>query len=385
MQPDLREMLAGLVASPSVSCADTTLDTSNRPIAETLAGWLEELGFACALQPLPDNDAKVNLIATLGARDSREGLVLAGHLDTVPFDEAGWVSDPFRLDERDGRLYGLGTADMKGFLAIAADVASAYRAADLDKPLVILASADEECGMDGARALMEAGDRPGRHVVIGEPTGLVPIRRHKGIFMESIRVTGAAGHSSDPAHGVNAICGMRHVLAALAAFRDELRERAPADGFPVPHATLNLGVLRGGDSPNRIPARCELQIDLRFPPGMDMNALRSELRERAQAALTDSGCGIEFMELFVGTPAMETPADAPIVTASETLTGTPARAVDFGTEGAFYNRLGMDTVILGPGDIAQAHQPNEYLALDRIEPMRRILHGLVERFCLTRE
>ncbi|MDT0634182.1 acetylornithine deacetylase [Spectribacter hydrogenoxidans] len=380
--PDFPELLAALVGTPSISCADPAIDMGNRAAAECLGGWLEDLGFDCRCLPVGPRDDKVNLIATLGDAEAGDGLALAGHLDTVPYDDNGWDSDPFTLTRRDSRYYGLGTTDMKGFLALAADVARDYRATDLTRPLVILASADEECGMDGARALRDAGHRPARHAVIGEPTGLVPIRRHKGILMEAIRVTGHAGHSSNPAFGVNAIDGMRQVLNAVCRFRDELATRAPAPGFPVDHATLNTGVIHGGDSPNRIPARCELQVDLRFPPGFDIAPLRDELRAVAHEALAESDCGIEFEELFTGTPAMETAADAEIVRAAEQLTGRTAAAVDFGTEGSFYNALGMDTVILGPGDIDQAHQPNEFLGMDRIDPMRDILHGLIGRFCL---
>jgi acetylornithine deacetylase len=382
--PEFRRLFAELVACRTVSCADPAWDTGNREAAERLAGWLDDVGFACELRPLPERPDKVNLVARLGPDTGGEtGLVLAGHLDTVPYDEGRWTSDPFTLSEREGRLYGLGAADMKGFLALAAEVAAGYREKDLTAPLVLLASADEECGMDGARALAAGGKPPARYALIGEPTGLVPIARHKGIFMETVRVGGSAGHSSDPAHGVNAIEGMRHVLDAVLAFRDELVGRGGGAGFPVPHATLNAGAIRGGDSANRIPAACELQLDLRFLPGGEIEALRGELRERVRAALADGPWTLGFEALFVGTPAFETAPDSPIVRAASELAGREAAAVDFGTEGAFYNRWGMDTVILGPGDIAQAHQPDEYLALDRIEPMRKILRGLIERFCLV--
>lgn len=374
--------MSDLIGQPSISCADPALDMSNRPVAQTLAGWLDEIGFDCELMPLPDNSDKVNLIARLGGA-ADDGLVLAGHLDTVPYDEQGWHSDPFKLSERDGRYYGLGVCDMKGFLAIAAEVAGEYAGQNLHKPLVILASADEECGMDGARALADSGRTVGRHALIGEPTGLVPVRRHKGIFMEAIRVRGQAGHSSNPAFGLNAIEGMRHVINAIAELRDELTRDARAEDFPVRHATLNLGVINGGDSPNRIPACCELQVDLRFLPGMEIEPLRDQLRARAHQALVGSDYTLEYDELFTGTPAMDTPAGAEIVQVAEKLSGQRAAAVDFATEGEFYNRMGMDTVILGPGDIAQAHQPNEYLAIERIEPMRNILRGLIQHFCLA--
>lgn len=381
---NFEQILSRLVAYPTVSCADPDWDMGNREAAEFLANLLDDQGFDCEIQALPDRPGKVNLIARAGPADPDTGLVLAGHLDTVPYDDSGWASDPFRLDKRDDRLYGLGSCDMKGFIALAAETAARYARQPLAAPLVILASADEESGMDGARALLARGQRPARYAVIGEPTNLLPIHRHKGILMESIRVHGKAGHSSNPAHGLNSIEAMRAVMNEVAALRDSLAAEA-APGFPVPHPTLNLGVIRGGDSPNRIPALCELQVDLRFPPETgDVDRLRQALRDRATAALEATGCTPEFFELFVGTPAMDTPANSAVVRAAERLTGASSRAVDFCTEGAFYNQLGMESVILGPGDIAHAHQPNEHLVCERIEPMRAILDGLITEFCLSR-
>jgi acetylornithine deacetylase len=386
---DWQQTLAALVGQRTISSADPALDCGNRAAVEDLANRLESAGFDCVITPMPGRDDKVNLVARLGPaeRAAEHGLVFAGHIDTVPFDDSGWDSDPFTLSERDGKLYGLGSCDMKGFLAIAAGVVSEYAAHELAAPISLLVSADEECGMDGARALLDAhrehGQRPGRLCVIGEPTNLVPIRRHKGILMDTIEVHGASGHSSNPALGANAIEGMYRALSAIRELRDDLAERQRIAGFPVPHATLNLGAIRGGDNANRIPARCRLDIDLRLLPGMAIDDLRAELRERVEAALVDSDCSVAFNALFTGTPAFETAADSPIVTACEALSGHDAAAVDFGTEGAFYNAMGMDSVVLGPGDIAQAHQPNEYLALNRVAPMQTILRGLVERFCLS--
>lgn len=386
---DWQDTLTDLIGHRTISSGNPALDCGNREAVADLAGRLESSGFDCTITPMPGRDDKVNLVARLGPAEQagEHGLVFAGHIDTVPYDETGWDSDPFELSERDGKLYGLGSCDMKGFIAIAAGVASEYAARDLSAPISLLVSADEECGMDGARALLDAhrehGQRPGRFCVIGEPTNLVPIRQHKGIFMETVEVHGASGHSSNPALGANAIEGMYRAMSAIRELREELAERQRIAGFPVPHATLNLGAISGGDNANRIPARCRLDIDLRFLPGMTIDDLRAQLRERVDAALADSDCSVQFRELFAGTPAFETAGDSPIVTACEELTGHDTAAVDFGTEGAFYNAMGMDSVILGPGDIAQAHQPNEYLALDRVAPMQRILHGLVERFCLA--
>ncbi len=386
-----RDTLTELVAPNTISSANPALDRGNRAAAEALANRLEAAGFDCDITAIGERDDKVNLIARLGdaSADAKggaaeRGLVFAGHLDTVPYDTDAWSSDAFDLNERDGRLYGLGVTDMKGFLALAAGVAGEYADRRLAAPVTLLISADEECGMDGARALRDSSQaRPGRYCVIGEPTGLVPIRRHKGIFMETITVHGASGHSSNPALGANAIDAMHQALATIRTFRDELAAREIQQGFPVPHTTLNLGAISGGDSANRIPASCRLDIDLRFLPGMAIDTLRHELRERVSETVARTDCTVAFDELFAGTPAFETAANSPIVTACEQLAGATAQAVDFGTEGAFYNQMGMDSVILGPGDIAQAHQPDEYLALDRIEPMQRILRGLIERFCMA--
>ncbi|MGH8454091.1 MAG: acetylornithine deacetylase [Nevskiales bacterium] len=382
--PTCQQMIAGLIALPSISSLDPHLDHSNRPMAERLAAWLTDLGFDCELLPLPGQPGKVNLLATLGQGPG--GLVLAGHLDTVPFDEGAWRSDPFRLTERDGRLHGLGTSDMKSFLALAVEAAREFAGKPLQHPLIILGTADEEISLEGARALAQAGRdlsiRAARHAVIGEPTGLRPVRIHKGNLAESIRVQGKSGHASNPGLGLNAVEGMHRVLQALLAFRDELAQGRQSAMFTVPHGTLNPGCIHGGDAPNRIPACCELRVDLRFLPGTDLVGLRTELRQRAGAALAGTDYRIEFDSLYPGCPAFETPATAAIVKACEELTGHAAGAVDFATEGAIFNGMGIETVVLGPGDIAQAHQPDEYLSLDRIEPTVRLLRRLIQRFCI---
>ena len=377
--PPLKELCAELVRRPSMSSENAPYDVSNKDVVDTLAQWLDGLGLSCEVLPVPGRPGKFNLIAALGSGPG--GLVLSGHSDTVPFDEHAWASDPFTLSERDGRLHGLGICDMKGFLAMAAQVAGEFAGMKLRQPLILLATADEERAMDGVKALVAAGRPKARYAVIGEPTGLKPVRMHKGIFMESVRVLGRTGHSSRPDLGANAIEGMQRVLGALLAFRDELKGRGGSPEFALAYPTLNCGCIRAGDSVNRIPASCELQLDLRYPPGHRREALRAELRQRAAAALHGSNCTIEFDALFDGIDAFETPAASALVGACERLTGHGAAAVDFGTEGPFLNQLGCETVVLGPGDIEQAHKPDEFLALDRVEPMLNTLRGLVRQFC----
>jgi len=381
--PILREMLKGLIETPSVSCVNAELDMPNRPVIDLLAGWLTDLGFRTEIMPLSPDGAKANLIATLGRGPG--GLVLAGHTDTVPYDARGWSHDPFRLTQADGRLYGLGTSDMKGFLALALEAARDLKANHLRQPLILLATADEETGMSGARALQATGRRLGRHAVIGEPTGMRPVHMHKGIMMESIRVLGRSGHSSDPSLGANAIEGMQRVIEAVLTWRSELQERYREPRFSVPVPTLNLGHIHGGDNPNRICGDCELQLDLRTLPGMDITALRATLRERVSKALEGTGQRADYVALFDGMPALETPKEAPIVQAAEALTGQRAGAVAFGTEGPYLSRLGVQTVVLGPGDIDQAHQPDEYLRGERLEPMVGLLRRLIHRFCVQVE
>lgn len=379
--PSLRDMLAALIAAPSMSSVSPEFDTSNRPVIDLLAVWLAGMGFQVEVLPLPSQPHKANLIATLGRGPG--GLVLAGHTDTVPYDEGRWNHDPFRLVEADGRYYGLGTSDMKGFFALAIEAARGLQAGDLKQPLIILATADEESSMEGAQALVELGRPQARHAVIGEPTGLKPINAHKGIIMEGIRLTGRSGHSSDPSLGNSALEGMHKVIGELLAWRGELQRDHRDPRFTVPVPTLNLGHIHGGDNPNRICGQCDLHIDLRPLPGMELDELRATLEHRLGETLAGSGLQLEVRRLFHGTPAMHTPASSAIVQTAVQLTGHDAEAVAFCTEGPYLNRLGMDTIILGPGDIAQAHQPDEYLGLERIDPMVGILRGLIDRFCLS--
>jgi acetylornithine deacetylase len=376
--PDLKQMLSALIALPSVSCTDPRLDQGNRAVIDELAGWLAELGFACEIQEvLP---GKANLIATLGQGPG--GLVFAGHTDTVPWDQGRWRFNPFRLTEADGRLYGLGTADMKGFFPLAIEAAREFLDAPLKAPLIILATCDEECAMSGARALVEAGKPRARFAVIGEPTSLKPLRMHKGVMMERLVIKGRSGHSSDPSLGANALEAMNAAMNELLAFRAELQAKYRNPAFTVPVPTLNLGCIHGGDNPNRICPHCEMQFDLRPLPGMSMDELRAQIRARLAPVAPRFGVTLSVEPLFAGTPAMETPADSPLVKSLERLTGYPAAAAAFGTEAPFYRQLGMDALIFGPGGIEQAHQPDEYISLDSIKPTVEVLKGLIREFCL---
>lgn len=379
-QPKLITMLQQLIATPSISCVTPELDQSNQPVIDLLANWLTALNFEVEIMPVAKG--KSNLIASMGKGDG--GLVLAGHTDTVPYDEHRWHHDPFKLTESNQRFYGLGTSDMKSFFALAIEASLAFKAEDYQQPLIILATSDEETTMDGAKALVKASKPRARHAIIGEPTSMKPVRMHKGILMEAIRITGLAGHSSDPSLGHNALEAMHKIITELLLWRDELQQQHTNPLFKVPVPTINLGHIHGGDNPNRICGACELHIDIRPLPGMALDDLRHELKQRLQKVLPDNGFKLETFPLFSGIPAVETSADCELIKVAETLTGYTAGSVAFGTEAPYLNQLGMDTLVLGPGNIEQAHQPDEYLEMSTIEPTVELLRQFIYRFCIAK-
>ncbi|MDH3512272.1 MAG: acetylornithine deacetylase [Gammaproteobacteria bacterium] len=379
-QATLIENIRDLIRIPSISSFSSALDMPNRPMIDHLATQFAARGFEIDIQEVPGKPGKANLIATLGRGDT--GLVLAGHTDTVPFDDGKWATDPFSLTDKDDRLYGLGTSDMKSFFAVAMAAVDDIRESDLKSPLIILATADEETSMSGAKALAAGGELKARYAVIGEPTELQPVRMHKGIFMERIRIEGRSGHSGDPEQGNSALEGMHRVIRELLKWRTELQQYKQDPAFSVPVTTLNLGRIQGGDNPNRICRACELDIDLRMLPGMHVTDLRGELRARLHECLSGADLALEFEALFDGVDPLETPQDDELIKVAESLTGAEAKGVVFGTEGPFLRKMGMQVVILGPGSINQAHQPNEYLALANIQPAVEILQAMIHRFCV---
>jgi acetylornithine deacetylase len=271
---------------------------------------------------------------------------------------------------------------MKGFFPIAIEAARRFVDQPLQQPLIILATADEESSMSGARALADAGKPRARYAVIGEPTSIKPIYMHKGIMMDVVRVTGRSGHSSDPSLGASALDAMHGVMGELIAFRRELQQQYRQSDFAVSVPTLNLGCIHGGDNPNRICGRCELEFDLRPLPGMSIDVLREAIHQRLAPLQQPFGVKIDVQELFPGIPAFQNSRTSELVRTAEQLTGHQAEAVAFGTEAPFLQGLGMDTIVMGPGSINQAHQPDEYLSHDQINPMVAVLENLIQKYCL---
>ncbi len=379
---DLYTALDNLIRLASVSSANPRIDMSNAAVIDYLAGAFEDLGFNCEIfnSPSHSGNVKANLIATLG--QGKDGLVLAGHTDTVPTDESLWTVNPLRLTQKDNRLYGLGSTDMKGFFPLVMEAVKGIVATDLKHPIIVLATADEETSMQGARSLVERGRALGKYALIGEPTGLVPVKAHKGIMMESIRLQGRSGHSSDPSLGNNALEAMNLVITELLLFRSELQQQYHNPVFKIAHPTLNLGCIHGGDNPNRICGHCDLEIDIRVLPEMSITGTRALLTQRISQITDKLGIALEIVPLFAGAPAFIADKNSVLLPLVEKLTGQDSIAVGFATEGPFLQELGMDTIVFGPGNIDQAHQPDEYMSLDMVRPCIDYLQKIIKMTCL---
>ena len=378
--PATHDMLEKLISSPSISSNHPHLDSSNLAVINLLAEWLDGFGFVIDIQAIPEQKDKANLIARLGNGD--DGLVLSGHTDTVPCDESLWNYDPFKFTQVDSRYYGLGSSDMKSFFALVITSLMSIDLSKLNKSLTILATADEESSMSGAKALLRDQPKLGDYCVIGEPTNLKPVHQHKGIFMDSIRLVGRSGHSSDPTLGNNALEGMHEIMQTMLNYRDALGKQFTNQDFAVPQPTLNLGHIHGGDNPNRICGQCELHYDLRILPDMEISSVRKNLHDMVLEITQRRELECEFTSLFDGTPALSTPKTSNIVRIAEQLTHAQSNSVVFATEGPYFSQMGMETIVLGPGSIDVAHQPNEYIEHEQLDSAIELYKQLINKICI---
>ncbi|TCL05626.1 acetylornithine deacetylase [Sodalis ligni] len=377
--PPFIELYRALIATPSISATDSALDQSNQTLINLLAGWFSALGFQVEIQPVPGTRNKFNMLASIGSGSG--GLLLAGHTDTVPFDDGRWTRDPFTLSEHNNKLYGLGTADMKGFFAFILDTLRDIDGSKLTKPLYVLATADEETTMAGASYFASSSQLRPDCAIIGEPTSLQPIRAHKGHISNAIRIVGQSGHSSDPSRGVNAIELMHDAISHLLLLRNTLQQRYHHAAFEIPYPTMNLGHIHGGDASNRICGFCELHMDIRPLPGLTLSDLNGLLGE-ALAPVSEKWPGRLTIEaLHPPIPGYECPADHRLVSVVEKLLGTKTDVVNYCTEAPFIQEV-CPTLVLGPGSINQAHQPDEYLDTAFIKPTRQLISQVVQHFCL---
>ncbi|HEY8002860.1 MAG TPA: acetylornithine deacetylase [Phenylobacterium sp.] len=375
-----REILQTLVGF------DTTSRNSNLALIEWVEAYLDRHGVAHRRAPNADG-TKSNLLATVGP-SVEGGAVLSGHTDVVPVDGQPWSSDPFSLVERDGRLYGRGTCDMKGFLALALAAVPDLIAARPQRPVHLAFSYDEEIGCLGAPSLIEVirAELPApAFVVVGEPTDMVAVNGHKGIATFHVTVTGREAHSSQTQQGVSAVMAAVGLMASLTELAERLeREADPASPFTPKGATLTIGMVEGGTAHNILARECRFVFDLRCPPPYDpqvllgpffaqAKALDAALKARAPEA------GVE-MHMHSNVPPFAPEPDGAAEAFARRLAGDngPARAVSFATEAGQFQRAGLSTVLCGPGSIEQAHQPDEYVEISQMQRGQAFMRRLAE-------
>ena len=383
------EMLARLVAF------DTTSHLSNLELIEFVAGYLAAHGVVATLVH-NDDRTKANLIATVGPAKPG-GVVLSGHTDVVPVKGQAWDTDPFTMAGRDGRLYGRGTADMKGFIACALAAVPGFLARPLTVPIHLAFSYDEEVGCLGARPLLErlvAEKPPPLLAIIGEPSGMKVANAHRGVTKFATTVTGRPGHSSDPAKGVNAIEYAALAIAFLGRLAADMRALPAPDGAGLPagasakagdfdpaYSTINVGIIDGGQAVNIIAGACRFTWDCRAMPGTDgaeakrrLDAYAAEeLLPRMRAAGADANVGIVTEETG-SVPALTPEPGSPAESLLLALTGQNAcTTTPFGSEAGLFQESGIPTVICGPGSVAQAHQPNEFVSVAQLDECAELL------------
>ena len=374
------DILATLVAF------DTTSRHSNLALIEWVEAYLDGHGVAHRRAPNADG-SKTNLLATIGPAVAG-GVVLSGHTDVVPVDGQAWTSDPFVLTPRDdGRIYGRGTCDMKGFLALALAVVPDLVASEIKRPVHLAFSYDEEIGCLGAPDLIAliTGELPRPAlVVVGEPTNMEAVSGHKGILNHRVTVRGHEAHSSQTQLGVSAIMEAVPLMAALHGLAATLvRDADPACLFTPPQATLTIGLVNGGTAGNILARECRFQFDLRYLPGMDPHAVLAGFLAQAEALdvalkarAPQAGVTVERLSF---TPPLAPEADGAAEAFARRLTGDngPPRVVAYAAEAGQFQQAGYSTVICGPGAIDQAHQPNEYVEAVQMERGAAFMERLV--------
>jgi acetylornithine deacetylase len=376
------ELLARLVA------VDTTSAKSNLALIDFVADWLEGHGVTTT-RIVDATGEKANLFATIGPPGDG-GVALSGHTDVVPVTGQNWSSDPFELrhDAASGRLYGRGTADMKGFIACVLAHVPAFRAARPATPLHIALSYDEEVGCRGVGSMIARfGDGLPKPAIaiVGEPTSMQIVNAHKGIRGFRITLRGVAAHSSAPHLGVNAIAFAAEIIRHIQSVADELRVTAdPECGFTPPHTTFNVGRIGGGEALNIIPERCSFDWEFRPLPDTDADALEARILSFIDAEVAPRlraehpAAGVEIVRLAQVPPLARQP-DSPAERLVRRLTGAnDAFAVAYTAEASLFQSAGVPAVLCGPGSIDQAHQADEWIAADQLAACTRFLDRLVE-------
>lgn len=374
------EMIGRLVAF------DTTSRDSNLALIDFVRDYLERWRVKSELVYDADR-RKANLYASIGPSD-QGGVMLSGHSDVVPVDGQNWDSDPFKLGERDGKLYGRGSADMKSFIAVALAKLPDFLAQPLAVPIHLALTYDEEVGCLGVRTLIAAlaprAVKP-KLCIIGEPTLMQPVTGHKGSRRLRCHVHGHEAHSSLTHRGVNAVETAAELVAHLKGMARKKRADGPFDpGFDPPYTTIHTGTIAGGTAVNIVPRECRFDFEMRYLPQDDPTAITDELKRYAATLLPEmhavsEASGIAFEETN-GVPALSAKESDDVVQLALALSGANSSGkVSFATEGGLFQQAGIPTVICGPGSIEQAHKPNEFIALDQVQQCEAFLDRLIER------
>jgi acetylornithine deacetylase len=374
------EMIGRLVAF------DTTSRESNLALIDFVRDYLDRWRVKSEL--VYDTERrKANLYATLGPANEG-GVMLSGHSDVVPVDGQQWASDPFKLVERDGKLYGRGSADMKSFIAVALAKVPDFLAQPLAVPIHLALTYDEEVGCLGVRTLIAAlapKDVKPRLCVIGEPTLMQPVIGHKGSRRLRCHVHGHEAHSSLTHRGVNAVETAAELVAHLKGMARKKRASGPFDpAYDPPYTTIHTGIIAGGTAVNIVPRECRFDFEMRYLPEDDPSAIADELKRYAASLLPEmqavsEEAGIAFEETN-GVPALSAKEGDEVVQLALALSGANGTGkVSFATEGGLFQQAGIPTVICGPGSIEQAHKPDEFIALDQVRQCEVFLDRLIER------
>lgn len=377
-KPTSREILARLVAF------DTTSRNSNLALLDYVEDYLKRHGVA-SRRVSRSPEPKANLFATIGP-DAAGGIILSGHTDCVPVDDQEWSSDPFVLTERDGRLFGRGTADMKGFLACVLAIVPELAARPLRRPIHIAFSYDEEVGCTGVLDLiadLKCRGFAADMCLVGEPTGMEPVIGHKSGRSYRCHVTGLEAHSSLAPRAVNAIEFAARLIAGISDIARELTGGPSDDDYDLPHATISTGLIAGGTGINIVPHHCSFTFEYRLLPGQDADAIFTRIKAMADSLLAEMrkhhpASAITFEEIY-DYPSFAIAAEATAVKVMIALLGSNRLAkVAYGTEaGLLQDGLSVPTVICGPGDIAVAHKPDEFVTPDQL----RRCEDLLRRLC----
>ena len=367
---------------------DTTSRNSNLELIRYVEDYLSQHGVQSTLVH-DDSGHKANLYATIGPAEL-SGVMLSGHTDVVPVDGQCWASDPFVLERIDDKVFGRGSADMKGFIACVLEWVPEMVTASLATPIHLALSYDEEVGCIGVRRLLDLMEKmpvvPSM-AIIGEPTNMEIVVAHKGKRGIRVNVRGASAHSAYPTEGVNAIEVAVQLIAHISEVQQDIEKNGPFDpGYRVPHTTLHVGTVRGGTALNIVPNECSFDFEIRHLPEHEIDPLIDTVQRYATdnleptMRLKNPDCGIDFTELF-GYPALFTAPDAPVVAFVRSLLeyDRAVEQISFGSEaGLFSRRIGIPAVVCGPGSILQAHRPDEYVSIEQLEICRTMLRRLVE-------